>query len=57
MADGRGALHDLHLVAGTSSTEMINNLPDDLVVYADASLFRRLSKYDRERSIIRLAER
>ena len=34
--------HDLHPVAGTSSTQLINNVPDDLVVYADASLLRRV---------------
>jgi two-component system, OmpR family, phosphate regulon sensor histidine kinase PhoR len=35
-------VHDLHPVAGTASTELINNVPDDLVVYADASLLRRV---------------
>ena len=34
--------HDLHPVAGTSSTQLINDVPDDLVVYADASLLRRV---------------
>jgi len=34
--------HDLHPVAGTSSTALINRVPDDLVVYADASLLRRV---------------
>lgn len=34
--------HDLHPVAGTSSTQLINNVPDDLVVYADAGLLRRV---------------
>jgi two-component system, OmpR family, phosphate regulon sensor histidine kinase PhoR len=34
--------HDLHPVAGTSSTRLINNVPDDLAVYADASLLRRV---------------
>lgn len=34
--------HDLHPVAGTSSTRLINDVPDDLVVYADASLLRRV---------------
>jgi len=33
---------DLHPVAGTSSTQLINDVPDDLVVYADASLLRRV---------------
>jgi two-component system, OmpR family, phosphate regulon sensor histidine kinase PhoR len=35
-------IHDLHPVAGTSSTRLINQVPDDLVVYADASLLRRV---------------
>src|SRR4029079_1412003 len=35
-------IHDLHPVAGTASTQLINNVPDDLVVYADASLLRRV---------------
>ena len=35
-------IHDLHPVAGTSSTQMINKVPDDLVVYADASLLKRI---------------
>ena len=35
-------VHDLHPVAGTASTLMINQVPDDLVVYADASLLRRI---------------
>ena len=35
-------IHDLHPVAGTASTELINEVPDDLVVYADASLLRRV---------------
>ena len=35
-------IHDLHPVAGTSSTQLINRVPDDLVVYADASLLRRI---------------
>ena len=35
-------IHDLHPVAGTSSTQLINQVPDDLVVYADASLLRRV---------------
>ncbi|RYD41528.1 MAG: HAMP domain-containing histidine kinase, partial [Verrucomicrobiaceae bacterium] len=34
--------HDLHPVAGTASTEMINEVPEELIVYADASLLRRL---------------
>jgi two-component system, OmpR family, phosphate regulon sensor histidine kinase PhoR len=35
-------IHDLHPVAGTGSTELINNIPDELTVYADASLLRRV---------------
>jgi signal transduction histidine kinase len=35
-------IHDLHPVAGTASTHLINRVPDDLVVYADASLLRRV---------------
>ena len=34
--------HDLHPVAGTASTRLVNQVPDDLVVYADASLLRRI---------------
>jgi signal transduction histidine kinase len=35
-------IHDLHPVAGTDSTHLINEVPDDLRVYADASLLRRV---------------
>jgi len=35
-------IHDLHPVAGTWSTRLINNVPDDLVVYADAGLLKRV---------------
>lgn len=35
-------IHDLHPVAGTNSTQLINQVPDDLVVWADASLLRRV---------------
>lgn len=35
-------IHDLHPVAGTNSTRLINKVPDDLVIYADASLMRRV---------------
>jgi signal transduction histidine kinase len=35
-------IHDLHPVAGTDSTRLVNEVPDDLVVYADASLLRRV---------------
>jgi signal transduction histidine kinase len=35
-------IYDLHPVAGTASTRLINEVPDGLYVYADASLLRRL---------------
>ena len=35
-------VHDLHPVAGTSSTQLLNKVPEDLVVYADAALLKRL---------------
>ena len=35
-------VHDLHPVAGTDSTRLVNAVPEDLVVYADASLLRRI---------------
>jgi len=35
-------VHDIHPVAGTGSTQLINLVPDDLVVYADAGLLRRI---------------
>ena len=35
-------IHDLHPIAGTDSTHLINQVPDDLVIYADASLLRRI---------------
>ena len=35
-------VHDLHPVAGTSSTRIINAVPDELSVWADASLLRRI---------------
>lgn len=35
-------IHDLHPVAGTASTQLINSVPEDLVVYADADLLRRV---------------
>src|SRR5437868_7477864 len=35
-------IHDLRPVAGTGSTHLINQVPYDLVVYADASLLRRV---------------
>lgn len=35
-------VHDLHPVAQTASARLINQVPDDLVVYADAGLLRRV---------------
>jgi two-component system phosphate regulon sensor histidine kinase PhoR len=35
-------IHDLQPVAAIASTRLINNVPDDLAVYADASLLRRV---------------
>ena len=35
-------IHDLHPVGGTDSTRLVNSVPEDLVVYADASLLRRV---------------
>lgn len=35
-------IHDLHPVAGTSSTQLINRIPDELTIYADAALLRRI---------------
>ena len=35
-------IHDLHPVAGTGSTQLINKVPHHVVVYADASLLRRI---------------
>ena len=35
-------IHDLHPVAGTDSTQLVNKVPHHLVVYADASLLRRV---------------
>ncbi|MDO8681476.1 MAG: sensor histidine kinase [Acidobacteriota bacterium] len=35
-------VHDIHPVAGSGSTQLINMVPEDLVVCADASLLRRI---------------
>jgi two-component system phosphate regulon sensor histidine kinase PhoR len=35
-------IHDLHPVAGAATTRLSNQVPDDLVVYADASLLTRV---------------
>jgi two-component system, OmpR family, phosphate regulon sensor histidine kinase PhoR len=37
-----GLIHDLDPVAGTASTQLINKVPDELLVYADASLLKRI---------------
>jgi signal transduction histidine kinase len=35
-------IHDLHPVAGTASTQLLNKVPADLTAYADASLLKRV---------------
>jgi len=35
-------IHDLHPVAGTSSTALVNAVPGDLVIYADAAMLERI---------------
>jgi signal transduction histidine kinase len=35
-------IHDLHPIAGTSSTKLFNQVPDELMIYADAALLRRV---------------
>ena len=35
-------IRDLHPLAATSSTELINDIPEDLTAYADASVLRRV---------------
>jgi len=37
-----GLIHDLHPVAGTSSTRLVNDIPLELTAFADASLLRRV---------------
>ena len=37
-----GLVHDLHPVAGTASTQLINKVPVDLTTFADASLVKRV---------------
>ena len=37
-----GLIHDLEPIAGTASTQLVNRVPDELVVYADASLLSRI---------------
>ncbi|HEX6943218.1 MAG TPA: sensor histidine kinase [Gemmatimonadaceae bacterium] len=38
----QGLIFDLHPVAGTDSTRLVNAIPEDFVIYADASLLRRV---------------
>lgn len=35
-------IHDVHPVAGTASTTLVNEIPEALTVFADASLLRRI---------------
>ncbi len=35
-------IHDLHPVAGTASTQLVNKIPEELTACADASLLRRV---------------
>jgi signal transduction histidine kinase len=35
-------IHDLHPIAGTASTLLVNQVPDELMIYADAALLRRI---------------
>lgn len=35
-------MHDLHPVAGTGSTQLVNEVPEDLTVFADAGLLKRV---------------
>jgi two-component system phosphate regulon sensor histidine kinase PhoR len=35
-------IHDLHPVAGTASTQLTNEVPEDLTAYADANLLKRV---------------
>lgn len=37
-----GLIHDLHPVAETGATRLTNAVPEDFVIYADASLIRRV---------------
>ncbi|MDP1858098.1 MAG: HAMP domain-containing sensor histidine kinase [Gemmatimonadaceae bacterium] len=37
-----GITHNLYPIAATNRTRLINDVPDDLVVYADAGLLRRI---------------
>lgn len=35
-------IHDLHPIAGSGSTRLVNRIPEDLAAYADAALLRRI---------------
>jgi two-component system phosphate regulon sensor histidine kinase PhoR len=35
-------IHDIHPLAGTGSTELINEVPEELTVFADAGLLKRV---------------
>jgi len=35
-------IHDVHPIAGTASTQLVNEIPEDLTIFADASLVRRI---------------
>jgi signal transduction histidine kinase len=35
-------IHDLHLLAGTAGARLVNEVPEDLSAYADASVMRRV---------------
>jgi signal transduction histidine kinase len=37
-----GLIHDLDPVAGTASTRLINSVPDELIIYSDADLLKRV---------------
>ena len=37
-----GLIHDLHPVAGTAGTQLVNRIPGELTAYADAALLRRV---------------
>ncbi len=37
-----GLIYELHPVAGTGSTKLINQIPDELIAFADATLLKRV---------------
>ena len=49
-------VHDLQPIVGTGTTRLTNTVPEDLVVYADASLVRR-AEPDRQRDHLHAARR